>query len=261
MKRALLLALAMLLLVGCAGDDGEPGAETTTTPPATTEVSVYFLLNGKVWPMERIVGASELPERAALDALVAGPTEEELEDFPFSIEPFHDPGHGLEVSSDELQGLVVEGQVASIEVPRELREDGVAQVVYTLTQSPGVTAVDVVKDGSKRRLRRADLEAFTPAVLVESPLAYTQVTSPIRVTGTANTFEANFAYELKDSSGRVIAEDFVTATSGTGTRGTFEFEVPYEVSEDDDGVLVVFEHSAKDGSRMNVVEIPLRLAT
>jgi germination protein M len=260
-KRVLLLGLAMLLLVGCAGGDDGVAERETETAPATTELTVYLLLNGKVWPMQRIVAASEYPERAALDALVAGPTAEELADYPFSTEPFHDPGHGLEVTADELQGLVVEDRVATVEVPRELRADGVAQVVYTLTQFPGVTAVDVVVEGSERRLRRADLEAFAPSVLVESPLAYEHVTSPVRVTGTANTFEANFAYELKDSGGRVIAKDFVTATSGTGTRGTFELEVPYEVPEDGDGTLVVFEHSAKDGSRMNVIEIPLRLTT
>ena len=51
----------------------------------------------------------------------------------------------------------------------------------------------------------------------------------------------------------------MTATSGTGTRGTFEFEAPFEVAEVGQGTLVVFEPSAKDGSRTNVQEIPLRL--
>ena len=74
-------------------------------------------------------------------------------------------------------------------------------------------------------------------------------------TGTANTFEANFQYELEDDTGRVVAENFVTATSGTGTRGTFEFDVAFDV-EEGVGTLVVFESSAKDGSRINIAEIP-----
>ena len=49
----------------------------------------------------------------------------------------------------------------------------------------------------------------------------------------------------------------MTATSGTGTRGTFEFTVPFEF--DGVGELIVFESSAKDGSRINLVEIPLRM--
>ena len=48
------------------------------------------------------------------------------------------------------------------------------------------------------------------------------------VTGTANTFEATFNYELVGASGKVLSKNFVTATSGTGTRGTFSFTVPYE---------------------------------
>ncbi|CAN5124266.1 hypothetical protein BH20ACT13_BH20ACT13_19200 [soil metagenome] len=97
--------------------------------------------------------------------------------------------------------------------------------------------------------------AQTPAILVEAPLAFEEVTSPLRATGTANTFEANFQYELTDSGGAVIAENFVTATSGTGTRGTFEFTVPFDY--DGEGTLIVFESSAKDGSRINIAEIPL----
>ena len=73
------------------------------------------------------------------------------------------------------------------------------------------------------RLTRADFEDYTPAILVESPLPFQDVTSPVRASGTANTFEANFNYELTDTDGRIVDENFVTATSGTGTRGTFEF--------------------------------------
>jgi NADPH-dependent glutamate synthase beta subunit-like oxidoreductase len=79
--------------------------------------------------------------------------------------------------------------------------------------------------------------------------------------GTANTFEATFDYELTDTDGRIVDENFVTATSGTGTRGTFEFTTAeYEIPFDGVGALIVFERSAEDGSRMNVVEIPLRMA-
>jgi hypothetical protein len=107
---------------------------------------------------------------------------------------------------------------------------------------------------------RADFEDRTPAILVESPLAFEEVGSPLRVTGTANTFEANFEYELTDTDGRIVDETFVTATSGSGTRGTFDFTTDeYEVPFAGVGALIVFERSAKDGSRINLVEIPLRM--
>ena len=105
-----------------------------------------------------------------------------------------------------------------------------------------------------RATSRADFEDQTPAILVESPLPFAEVTSPLRVTGTANTFEATFQYELVDGEGEVVDENFVTATSGTGTRGTFDFTTG---AFDDVAALRVFELSAKDGSRVNEVEIPL----
>jgi hypothetical protein len=118
----------------------------------------------------------------------------------------------------------------------------------------GVASVEV--DGEK--YTRADFEDQTPSVLVESPLAFDEVTMPVTVTGTANTFEATFHYELVDAAGTILDEDFVTATSGSGTRGTFEFTT---ADVDDVYALVVFERSAEDGSRMREVTIPLTQAS
>ena len=98
-----------------------------------------------------------------------------------------------------------------------------AQIVYTLTQFPTVRRVSL--NGGSPLGRRA-FEAQTPAVLVLSPLPGAEVESGFEVTGTANTFEATFNYELKDQGGRVLRKNFVTATSGSGTRGTFRFTVP-----------------------------------
>ncbi len=105
---------------------------------------------------------------------------------------------------------------------------------------------------------RAAFEEQTPAILVESPLAGEEVEPGFEVTGTANTFEATFQYELRDAADKVLKKDFVTATSGSGTRGTFRFAVPYE-AEAGQGTLVVFEISAEDGSRTNERSLPLSL--
>jgi immunoglobulin-like protein involved in spore germination len=79
------------------------------------------------------------------------------------------------------------------------------------------------------------------------------------VHGTANTFEATFFLDLVAEDGRRIAEKLVTASSGSGTRGTFDATVPFEIEEEQRGTLVAFERSAKDGSAINVVQIPVEL--
>ena len=106
---------------------------------------------------------------------------------------------------------------------------------------------------------RKDVESFVPAILVDDPSPGEPVTSPLRATGTANTFEATFNYSLKDATGNEIAHDFVTATSGTGERGTFDFTAPFTVDIAQDGTLAVFELSAEDGSVIHERRIPLRL--
>ena len=132
---------------------------------------------------------------------------------------------------------------------------GLAQIVYTLSQQAPSRAV-AYKGHS---YTRADFEDETPIILVENPLPFAHVRTPLRATGTANTFEATFDYDLLGANGRVLAHHFVTATSGTGQRGTFAFTARFTVPHAEQGRLVVYEESAKDGSRIHQSEIPLTL--
>ena len=244
----LAFALAALTLVAaCGGDEDASGEETTTGPAQMAEVSVYFLRDGEVWPVRREVDTSGGEANAAIAALLEGPTAQEETDLELTT---------AIPDTDEDADVAIEDGVAAVQLDVQLADPGLAQVVYTLTQFPEVERVEV----QERFLTRADFEEQTPAILVESPLAFEDVESPLRVTGTANTFEANFEYELTDTDGRIVDDSFVTATSGSGTRGTFDFTTDaYTVPFDGLGALIVFERSAEDGSRTNLVEIPLRM--
>jgi len=228
-KRALLIAVAVgLLVAGCGGDS----TDETTAAAEAVRVKVYFLRDGKVWPVSREVEATDDVATEAVEALLAGPTEQEQADL-------------------DVTTAIPDGRES------DLPAAGLAQLVYTMTQFPTVDSAEI--DGVN--YTRADFEDQTPAILVESPLPFEKVTSPLNVTGTANTFEATFNYELTDTDGLIVDEDFVTATSGTGTRGTFDFTTaPFTVPFDGVGELIVFELSAKDGSRINLVEIPLKMS-
>ena len=252
-----LIAL-VLGLAACGGENGSTSAtETTTTfdtdttiddrrrrTPETTKLRVYFLLNGKVQPVAREVPKTQAVAQAALDELAAGTSASEGDlgtDLRCVIRRFG--RHDRERRRD-----------ARTEKTRRSRT-GLAQIVYTLTQFPTVKHVEI--DG--KRYTRADFEDETPAILVESPLAFETVSNPIHATGTANTFEATFNYEVVDPAGKVVDKNFVTATSGTGTRGTFDFTTKPYTGKAGEGALVVFEFSAKDGSRTKEVRIPVQL--
>ncbi|MGE5272739.1 MAG: Gmad2 immunoglobulin-like domain-containing protein [Verrucomicrobiota bacterium] len=227
MRRLSLLVLVAFVAAGCGSKQTVTVTTTRTvtetvttmTTPPKRTLRVYFIRDGKVGPVARQL---EKVDRASLLAAVAaGPSAEER-------------GVGF------TQGEATERT---------------AEEVYTLSQFDPKKPVTV--DG--KSYTRRGFEDLTPAILVESPLPFASVTSPLRVWGTANTFEATFDYELLDPSGKVLSHHFVTATSGSGTRGTFDFTVPFE-APNGLGKLVVFERSAADGSRIHQVEIPLQLA-
>jgi hypothetical protein len=250
--------LLLLALSGCGSNGTAPGTEpgppppppfppsTEPPPPAseTTALRLYFLREGQVAAAGRTVPRTKAVAAAAVRELARGPVDEEVA-----------LGLSTEVPVSFTPELTLRDGVLQVTGAEDLAREGVAQLVYTLTQFPTVRAVELAGE----RYTRADFENLTPAILVESPTPGERVSSPLHASGTANTFEATFAYELTDPDGRIVAQDFATATSGSGQRGTFELTVPFTVDRTGLGELIVFERSAADGSRIHVVEIPVRL--
>jgi hypothetical protein len=72
-------------------------------------------------------------------------------------------------------------------------------------------------------------------------------------------FEATVSIDVRDAGGKLLKRTFTTATSGNGTRGTFDTTVALPGHE---GVVTVvaYEASAKDGTPLHVVRVPLVLS-
>jgi hypothetical protein len=236
----------------------------------TITISVYFpQTDERIRPVHRVRAATQEVGAEAVRALLEGPTGAEEEAGFSSAIP----------AGTTFLGLAVANGVATVDLSREYASGGgslsmamrLAQVVFTLTQFPTVDGVSFKLDGQPvdvfggegivldHPVSRSDYEEFSPAVLVESPAFEDEARSPLRIWGTANVFEAVFHVELVDVEGRVIAAERVMATSGTGERGDFDVTVPFTVGVEGFGSLKVFVDSAKDGSRIDVTEIPLYL--
>jgi hypothetical protein len=244
--RRLLVALSIVVFAaGCGGGGSSVGQSpaTTTAPPTTTEATttaeapmtleLFFLApDGQLVAASRTVEHTQTPGAATLHELMnpeAGTTTQVPDGLQLTI----DNGRA-HVTGATLNGAAL------------------AQIVYSLTSIPTVKSVN--------GKARADVEAFAPAIFVEHPATGETVTSPLHVTGTANTFEATFDYRVEDANGKSLAKDFVTATLGTGTRGTFDFSVRFTVASAQEGTLAVFERSAENGAVIHERLIPLRLA-
>jgi Immunoglobulin-like domain of bacterial spore germination len=102
----------------------------------------------------------------------------------------------------------------------------------------------------------ASAASAAPApIVVSSPAAGASVSSPARVAGTADVFEATFQLEVR-AHGKLVSSRTVHATSGTGTRGRWAVRVRLP---EGDVTLVAYEASAKDGSHIHVVRVPLHV--
>jgi germination protein M len=256
MRRLFLMLLVAALAAGCGharrsapattqtGTVGTTttGQSTSVTAPQQALVRVYFLRDGKVAPVARMVSSPGVAT-AALEQLAAGPNAQEA-------------AAGLTTAAGGTPPKVtIASGTATVELPA-VSHAGLAQIVYTLTQFPTVRSVVATRSIGGPPLTRARFEDMTPAILVESPLPGDAVTSPLRVVGTANTFEATFDLEILNSSGVRVAFRFVTATSGSGTRGTFDTTISFPHTGGPI-TLVAYEASAENGKPIHVVRIPL----
>jgi hypothetical protein len=102
------------------------------------------------------------------------------------------------------------------------------------------------------------VDAADPSVIVDAPTSGATVTSPLHVEGQARVFEAVVSLALYDADG-----DEIVATTTMSAEGQvlsdFSTDVAFSVTADTPACLWVYEVSAKDGSPVNVVQVPLTL--
>ena len=244
---------------------------TTTAGDEVMILSVFFIRDEHIATVHRTVPKTQQVAAAAMAELLDGPTAE-------------DEAVGMSTSipeGTEYIGTTIDEGVATVDLSGEFESGGgsfsmtarLAQVVYTLTQFPTVDFVKFTLDGEpvevfggegivlERPVGRKDFEDLTPVIFVAAPAVNDTVSSPLRVRGTANTFEAAFMLQILDADGTILIEQPMMATSGTGTRGTFDETIEFNAEPGSQITLRVFEHSARDGSEVNVVEIPLVVGT
>jgi hypothetical protein len=261
-------------------------AATTTTSDAPVEmtlVNVYWgstVLNPAPGSPERIgAGAREAPAdtptRNALEAMFDGPN---------SVEQAIGMGTSIPPGTSVL-GIAIDGKTAIVDLSSEFEIPSgsldetmrLAQVVFAVTQFDGIDRVKFHIDGVAQDpilshgfevgdgFTRDDFETVRPSILIEQPYPGASVENPLVIRGESNTFEATvrFAITSGGGDGLVVTEGFTTATGGNGTWGTFEVIVDLADFPSDyqsgPGSIIMWEDSPRDGSQLNIVEVPIIL--
>ncbi len=127
-----------------------------------------------------------------------------------------------------------------------------------------IVSVIVVVAGVLAYSRWSPVSAPAPVVTestnikVTAPAPNEEVASPLVIKGEARTFEQAYAYRLSDESGAMIVEGFGTANAtDIGIFGPFESTLTFAKPQSRTGILEVFQYSAKDGTEIDKVRIPV----
>ena len=224
------LVLCAVIAAGAAGCGSTSGTTTTaeslptttaiSPPPPPTAVTLFYVRGGVLVPVVTRVPHTAAVATAALTAL----------------------GLAAPVTIADGTAHVALTQAAA---------DEVAEIVYTLTEFPSITRVDVA---GRAGLTRGDFAAYLPTIFVESPASGAQVPRSITVTGSATVFEATLVIELV-RDGIVLVKHTVTASEGAPARGTFETTL--QAPSSGPATVRAFAPSAEDGTPQHQVDVPV----
>ncbi len=116
----------------------------------------------------------------------------------------------------------------------------------------------------KEEVRRSEIEipekktkTSNEFLEVASPIPHQEITSPVKVSGRSNFFEGNTRIRIKDDNGEILANTFTTAKGWMGKLHSFSKNVYYTMPFSEKGIVEIFEDSAKDGSEINKIIIPV----
>jgi len=120
---------------------------------------------------------------------------------------------------------------------------GIKENVTPVTQKPSVKIMD---------------EYFgNEFIQVKSPQKNAVIKNPVLISGKANVYEGTVRVRITDDKKNVLANTFTTADGSMDKLYPFEKEITYETPQTENGLIEIFEESAKDGSEIYKVEVPV----
>ncbi len=98
-------------------------------------------------------------------------------------------------------------------------------------------------------------------IRVSSPQPNATVpTGEFKLAGTARAFENSISYRVRDTEGNAIAGGNIVATGDMGNFNPYETKIRIRASYTGKAVLEVYQNSAKDGSEIDLVRVPIMVS-
>jgi len=249
------------------GTPTSPSPSPSPIPTRSMTYEVWFNYDGYLFLSHRTEPFVPAVGAVSVEAVLDGPTNaESVAGVNSAITP-----------GSDLLSLLIDDGVATVNLSEAFTSEetpaiavgSLSQIVYTLTQFDSIDGVLFEVGGTRLTnfggygldgpQRRASFADQLPAILVQSPGIGERVSSPVTISGSADVFEAVVSIAILDEHRHTVASSFTMATCGTGCRGSYATDVRYHVGTRQPGTIRVYEVSAKDGSPLHVVEIPVIL--
>lgn len=99
-------------------------------------------------------------------------------------------------------------------------------------------------------------------IVVFQPLPGMRIAPGQHLTGSTRAFEATINYQIRDAMGRIVTQErAATATEGAPAFGQFDVQLQFDQTPiTQNGILMVYTRSARDGSIQDLVEVPVTLS-
>jgi hypothetical protein len=258
-----LRALCLLLIAAagiCAG--------TAHAAGSTSVYQVWLQRGGKLWLAKREQPATTAPARAAVQAMLAGPTIAEA-------------GAGVTTAvpaGTTLNALSVANGTATVDLSAEYAASAtpaaawmrLGQLTYTLTQFGSVDRV-VLRVGGRavsslagvavpQPMTRSNFRSLQPVITVWNPQIGSTLTGGVRVSGDAEVFAGHLHVQILSQAGITVATRSITTTCTLGCRGGYTVLVPFSVPVDQLGTIVVSDDDTDgNGAPQHRVRVPVVL--
>ncbi len=172
----------------------------------------------------------------------------------------------------------------SLKAPEEMisQQEAIQSALHSLTETTAATAikdvsldsdnsywvVDLVNHEAPDAPQTVHVDARSGQVTLDpiveneafrifSPKTKAHVPNTFTVEGEARAFEGAFSWTLEDGH-NILAEGHEMADAGAPAWGHFKFDVSYEKASQPNLMLILYIHSAKDGSPQHQLILPLK---
>jgi len=141
--------------------------------------------------------------------------------------------------------------------------------LYWISRRFGMTMSELIRANQKRPGLSPDviypgfrLVVPLPSstnIVVFQPLPGSRIAPGQHLTGRARAFEASINYQIRDAMGRIVAQERAAmASEGAPAFGRFDVQLQFDQTPTaQNGILMVYTRSARDGSIQDLVEVPV----